>query len=417
MWIVNALVISVFGLVELLILANALNSGEPTAEHTWNELFLPLYAGLGFYALYVLAVFVWVCTGCSKRRTEDDDNDVVDYSVGQKPELDAGELGERWANGSDAVFDVLLIGLLIASVAVLAHTLEQPVPSWGPLFALLITVEVLYIISLVVGSVQTYVLHHAPTQRASAAATLFAGVLCCCSTAAARRALEDEKEAIHDQNADSDVAIQERYDRRAEFQDRPCVYLCTPGAAPNATIWILGAIAWLLPFALLATTILLYKRLAAMPAPLEAVELTRVFMGRRHHIATAAPRPLELMSGVLPLLVVLLPLFVAEGLLLLQAVCLCFACCVQGRTFVEWMLGLFYGAWLIAAVVFQAKLVERFDNPPEQDDSWHSTFAPLYLLFIPSIVVLGIIVACCTPPTYEPERQYVSKWGFVVYKK
>jgi hypothetical protein len=464
LWLINAIAISLIGIPQLAIVGNELN-GDPTAgfrPDSWNTMLIPTYVGIGLYALVTLALIVHAFGGCCNASggsesnstalsndDDDNDNDVKDISrrrdvgVTASPGfVDFGNVQARVATPAsqfttkerlvrlvDCGIRIIFIGLFLAATIVLASTLETPphARDWTAFFALIFTIISLYLILLIFGAIQTYIIDQSPAGKASNTATLFGGVLCCFSNSGAELA-EEADESMED-NSHSTVARGQRYRTRAEFQDRPCVYICTPYAVPSWTWYVLAFLAWTIPIALLWSSVELYLFLNDhRPDPpateSEGIELTRSFNGRFHHIATFAPRvnvaptqsltPMEMLAarhnhGV-DLLVVVLPLIVAIGILILQLPCLLLSCCRKGSLAIDWLFGFIYASWLGFWLWF---LIDIIDIRPREN--FQDLFTPLYILFGITIV-FGIIGYLCMPKSYKLRREYVSEWGLMVYK-
>lgn len=515
LWLVQALVVSFFGIITLAVVANALNEAAATGTRptNFNELFTAIYVLVGFYVLYDVAVAISACTGCcnsgrrratttSRRITinddeTDDDNDTFggpSFNARRRAAAAAAAAGlggeftnaeevsgsltatptaiqlpvssrERQAVLADVAIDILFAGLIAAMFAVLAFTLNRPLAdeNFTAFFVLFYIIQGLYILLLIAGALQTYVLDHSPAGLASGSAVLCGGVLCCC--AGSQNELLDEADASIDANSASSLARKQRYAERAEFQDRPCVYLCSPYAAPSWVDWLFGVLLWAVPIGILATTILLQiylnravenaDAMTTTPAPttttatgiggILSLDLAqRLFAGRSHHIATFAPRlPATPIDGKMLAAfaaashapatdpsgsthnidfgIVLLPIFIVLGVLILQSFCLCAMCLYRGRSAIEWLLGAIYILWLGFLLWFAIELTERVDFGPRADgleddgEDFHELFVPLYILFSITLV-LGACGYLCLPTSYRPQRAYVSKWGVVVYR-
>jgi hypothetical protein len=483
LWLVNAIAVSLIFIPQLAIIGNELND-DPTAgfdPDSWNAIFIPIYIGIGLYTLVTIALIVHAFGGCCNstgdakqadddaRQQDDNDNDVKEKPVrgGRKPTVaaayplgrttatpgfaDFGNVEDRVSGTPSAQFNskerltrlvdcgvrLLFTGLVLAAVIVLAETLEHAPHkrNWTAFFTLVYIVLGFYLFVLIMGAIQTYIIDQSPAGKASGAATLFGGVLCCFRNSSVELAEEADEEM--EDNSHTAVARQHRYAHRAEFQERPCVYICAPYAVNNWTMYILAFLAWTVPIALLWSSIVLMKFLnehrPSAPTPeVESLELmapTRAFNGRQHHIATYAPRikaPADLYAAAMrlhngdgrdengiDLLDVTLPLIVAISILILHLPCLLLKClCTQSRA-IDWLLGFIYAAWLAFWLWF---LIELADTDNGHPDDFQELFTPLYILFGITIV-LGIVGFLCLPKSYKMSREYVSEWGLMVYKK
>jgi hypothetical protein len=495
LWLVQALVISTFGIITLALLGNKLDEGDDSTT-TYNEVFIPIYIGIGLYVIYVVANAIGACAGCGRRRRlkrslnsdddDDDDDDTITPSpafnsrrraaaaltnhvggefsnageIESRPEEDVAEqakaaAAERSVIIVDTVIDLLFAGVLLATFIVLGITLDKSLvdENFTAFFVLFYIALGLYVLLLAVGTINTYIIDSSPAGLASGKATLCAGVLCCCSNMDAE--LYAEADASVDGNLHTSRARKDRYMQRAEFQDRTCVYACAPYAAPGWIQWLLALFLWLVPFAILVSAILLQvylnravaneqlltttTTLVPTVAPLSLDSIVRVFKGRVHHAATFAPRidTVTLAAEVLAHApatdpsgstnnidfgIVLLPIFVALGVLILNSFCLCVSCIAVGRTIMEWALGSIYIVWLAFFLWFFVELAERVDFGPRADglegdsgEDFQDLFVPLYIAFGLTLVI-GACGFICLPASYRPQRAYVSKWGVVVYK-
>jgi len=510
LWLTEALVVSFFGIITLAVLGNALNEEDTEGETpNFNEVFIPIYIAIGFFVIYVIARAVHACAGCcnsnvGRRRDANYENDNDDplppaplpqntpafnarrraaaaiAAAGGGEFTDASEVElsakaaanattkkERQAVAVDTALDLVFAGLILAMFIVLAETLEKPLveENFLAFFVLFYIVQAMYIVLLLIGAGQTYYIDHSPAGIASGTATFCGGVLCCCATNEIDDELLDEADAEIENNSSSSLARKKRYEERAEFQDRPCVYVCSPYAAASWIDWLFGVFLWLVPVAILASTILLQIYLhntvenaesmtlstttgtAAVPTA-AALSFDRIFNGRPHHIATFAPRIEISRSGkIIGVLnnnndesehppatdpsgstnnidfgIVLLPIYIVLGILILHSFCLCASCVHQRRSAMEWLLGSIYIFWLGFLLWFFIELAERVDFGPREDEladdheEFHELFIPLYLLFGLTLVI-GACGFICLPPSYRPQRRYVSKWGVVVYRQ
>ena len=486
LWLVEALTISFFGIIELALLGNYLNDVDGPTPTTptpanFNEVFIPIYVAIGFFVIYVIAVAISAAAGCCNSRprgartdgTDEPDegspdwnrrrnafarqasiidvDNAVDNSTKSDGEL-AVPLTSRWREAVfvDCAIDLVFAGLVLAFFIVLAFQLDRPraEQNFTAVFSLFYVAYDLYIILLAVGVVQTVVIDHSPAGRASRTNTLFGGVLCCCPRDT-RDQLEEADAAIED-NSGTSAARRARFIERAEFQDRPCVYVFSPYAIGSWVDWFQAFTLWILVFAVLGSAILLEiylldlrdvaRATAALDAPVQPTEAPaplaldvplRVFAGRQHHIPTFAPRVPEsivfdaqavaLANNDLPydLAIVLLPIFIALGLLLLQSLLLIVQCVVRRRTAVEWLLGTIYVLWLAFWLWFLIALSERVDFGPANggtdDEDFQELFVPLYIVFGLTLII-GACGFLCLPRSYRPQRAYESKWGVVVYR-
>jgi hypothetical protein len=507
LWLVESLTISFFGIITLAVLGNALNDADARGTRVTNfgEIFIPIYIAIGFFVVYVIAMAIFACAGCcnadrrrattsGKANDDDDDNEDIgvtpafnarrraaaalaatsDFSNAQEVDATSStpvktiSKTEQHVILVDVAIDIVFAGFVLAMFIVLAHTLDRPLAAedFTAFFVLFYIVQALYLLLLIVGAAQTYIIDHSPAGLASGGATLFGGVLCCYS--ASRDEMLDEAEESFESNPYTSTARKQRYDERAEFQDRPCTYIFVPYAAPSWIDWLFGIFLWLVPLAILASSILLQiyldravdnerAKLAAEAAlssstatgapPTAAVlsldGLLRPFV-RPHHIATFAPRipttvvdvkmmaefiaqahaPATDPSGSthnLDFGIVLLPIFIVLGILILQSFCLCAMCIYRGRTAMEWLLGSIYVLWLGLLLWFFIELAERVDFGPRADglednhEDYQELFVPLYILFGLTLLI-GACGFICLPSSYRPTRAYTSKWGAVVYR-
>lgn len=520
LWLVEALVISVFGIIELAVLGNKQNGFGP---ETFAEAFIPIFVAFGFFYIYVIAVAVSALAGCCnspmrRLRAEEQDNaDFVDLGptsrsvttttttsgdsqtssgwntrrramalYGQNGGTNINEFSNASDNGAlspsgalvvpvnsvwreavlvDCAIDFVMASILLAMFIVLALVLDRPFveQNYTAVFVLFYIFMGAYLVLLIIGSVQVVILDSSPAGKASGSATLCAGVLCCCASGYADE-LYAEADASIDENNGTSLARQQRYNERAEFQERPCVYACAPYAIGSYFDWMLALFLWLLPLALVVTAILLQIYLGQRiddarcndertndittgssttmsPNSLGLEAPVRSFAGRLHHVATFAPRiattpPIDMSKLAfdiaaignrgtssaehvrLDMAIILLPLFIAIGLLILQSFCLCVQCVVRRRSAVEWLIGAIYVLWLAFWLWFLIELSERVDwgaRNPEDDEDFQEFFVPLYILFGLTLII-GASGYICLPRSYKPNRAFVSKWGVIVYR-
>lgn len=488
--------------------ADELTSDESSSEHSWNARFLPLYAGLIMYAIYVAAqlIFWWrqlrnaTAARASEEWAHDDGLDDNDALPGQEDDNGDSTTAQRIKPAAmikiarvqlvDGVLDAIWIVSAVVLVALLAARLDtddDEHASWVPFFILLLFSLLVYTALLVLGALQTYAIERTPSNTFGLGA-LICGILTCWPDKY-RAAMQHESKTAYDKNVQTAGARFYRYVRRPEFQYRPCAYCCTPWLLPGYDSYTLTVCVWLVPLALITSTILLWVHLTQLDAvessdsddrlallmprshiepmlsavgalatsaavslwqptaigiddlqlhhhttttTLNAVALARAAYrqnrehlatvavahhGRHHHQVTAL---FDEPDGVLSLAWVVAPLFIVNVLLLAQSMCLCVGCWYRARHTgegsigsegVDTLLGSVYVVWLIALLVFDILLVTR-----NHDDDWHVTFAPLYIMFLWTLVIGGLTYVCCLPRSYRQRREYVSKWGIIIYR-
>lgn len=356
---------------------------------------------------------------------------------------------------TDTIVDVLWFGLAFLAIWKLDSTLtriDNAMPgTFTMAFLPIYGIYLLLFVVTLVGILRTYT-GFRYNQKGTCLAATFGWMPC----------LRDEFQTMVSVGADSvamanshgRAALAQTYQERDVFQDNKLVYTITLAPLRHRILdGIHIALLWLLAGAIFLATMLANVRLNQIQTVeinnMRIIQEMATLTTSHHHnhsdiaMMTATRPPRFLAAGhlfdmnmtlewpgdvhnkvyhslvnwhghVVPVAIIVLPLFIAHGLLLIYSLIAILAYAKQGRPLSEWNSGLAFVVFHILLIIFEALLAARLDAGTLKNASWHNSFAPLYTLFL--YVWLAFIVSLCVGSPGS-KRQRASRWGIYVVPK
>jgi hypothetical protein len=253
-----------------------------------------------------------------------------------------------------------------------------------------------------------------------------------CCTQAYRDAAAQSADVQSERNTHAAPALRKMYAERQPYQNNKLVWLGAPGVMPYDAINLVHVALLLLNVvAVFVASLLLFIRLrqigevqaqlvgtasSAALATEAAAQLTTLSPPRfaaaggwlggggdewpdaaelRNHVIFSLA---DWRGKVMPLAVVFIPLFIAQGLLVLWLPFQAVTYWLRPTPFSHWVQGSVYLVVLAMLLLFEALFSARVDDGVLGRASWHNTFAPLYAALLYTIPVLALSTFC-TPPT------------------
>jgi hypothetical protein len=377
---------------------------------------------------------------------DDDDDDGTTADAIAKPALVALK-DWTYIRTFDRVIDLVFLALaLLTFVLAERHLDGVDWRSWAIVLLPAYMAFVLYVLILVAGALRTCGERRIESSD-NCCVGAFGDFLVPCR--ARNHALETTANDVRvERNTMSQPALEHTYAQRAEYQQDPRVYVCVPFVIPSRAYLdrIEALFGWLRLWLFLAALILLTVRLeqgdlvdqvtVAAATTVSAGKTTAgepfgVFDGVRMfvsplqdasklngHIVDINHRLINSLAQwrsahVLPMAVVLVPLFVWQGLFLILSLPVGVAMVRKRSNLRQWLSYIVSHVVILLLLIFEIIFAVHVDDSLFEQRSWHVTFVPLYAAL--TVLTLWRMIDTILCPSPKAKPSVVSRWGLVVF--